>query len=50
MSLVQGSTVVFGSYPYWTSTDPTSPDFCKETPMMFAFSLLVTTWVKDTVM
>ena len=43
--LFQGSVVVFGSWPNWTSTNLLSEDYCKETPMMFAFVLLLISWV-----
>ena len=41
----QGSVVVFGSWPDWTSEDVTSQDYCKDLPMHFAFGILVTAWV-----
>jgi hypothetical protein len=41
--LFQGSVVVFGSWPNWTSDDESSEDYCKATPMMFAFILQVWT-------
>ena len=43
--IYQGSVVVFGSWPDWTSEDVTSEDYCKELPMHFAFGILVTAWV-----
>ena len=47
--LYQGSVVVFGSWPDWTSEDVTSEDYCKELPMHFAFGILVTAWVSITI-
>ena len=43
---VQGSVVVFGSWAEWTDTDLTSQHYCKKTPMMFAFVLLILSWVR----
>ena len=43
--VLQGSVVVFSSWPNWTSTDMMSKDYCKDTPMMFAFVLLLVSWV-----
>ena len=45
LSHSQGSVVVFGSWPDWTSEDVTSLDYCKDLPMNFAFGILVTAWV-----
>eukprot|EP00090_Calanus_glacialis_P012123 TRINITY_DN20570_c0_g1_i1.p1 TRINITY_DN20570_c0_g1~~TRINITY_DN20570_c0_g1_i1.p1 ORF type:complete len:200 (-),score=35.44 TRINITY_DN20570_c0_g1_i1:141-689(-) len=45
VTLIWGSVVVFGSWADWTSTDLTNQHFCKETPMMFAFVLLLINWV-----
>ena len=47
-SLLQGSVVVFSSWPNWTSEDVTSPDYCMETPMLFAFVLQIVRWVSAT--
>ena len=47
-SLLQGSVVVFSSWPNWTSEDMTSPDYCMETPMLFAFVLQIVRWVGGT--
>ena len=43
---LQGSVVVFGSWPNWTSEDLTSADYCMETPMLFAFVLQIVRWVR----
>jgi len=43
--LIWGSVVVFGSWPDWTSEDPTNLDYCKDLPMKFAFGILVTAWI-----
>ena len=43
---IQGSVVVFGSWPNWTSEDMTSADYCMETPMLFAFVLQIVRWVR----
>ena len=47
-SWLQGSVVVFSSWPNWTSEDMTSPDYCMETPMLFAFVLQIVRWVSGT--
>ena len=50
----QGSVVVFGSYKAWSNldldTDTEDPNFCSNTntPMMFAFVLLILSWVNRT--
>ena len=48
----QGSIVVFGSYKAWSNldldTDTEDPNFCLNTPMMFAFVLLILSWVGRT--
>ena len=44
-SWLQGSVVVFSSWPNWTSEDMTSADYCMETPMLFAFVLQIVRWV-----
>ena len=44
----QGSVVVFGRWPSWTSEDLTSQEYCKETPMVFAFVLQIIRWVRLT--
>ena len=43
----QGSVVVFGSWPNWTKEDMTSEDYCKATPMLFAFVLQIVRWVSN---
>ena len=44
---LQGSVVVFGSWPNWTSEDMTSADYCMDTPMLFAFVLQIVRWVRE---
>ena len=44
---LQGSVVVFSSWPNWTSTDMTSADYCMDTPMLFAFILQIIRWVSS---
>jgi len=45
VTMIWGSVVVFSSWPNWTSTDMMSKDYCKDTPMMFAFVLLLVSWI-----
>lgn len=44
VTLIWGSVVVFGSWPNWTEDDMTSEDYCKATPMLFAFVLQIVRW------
>ena len=48
----QGSIVVFGSYKAWSNLDldrdTEDENFCPNTPMMFAFVLLILSWVGRT--
>ena len=48
----QGSIVVFGSFKAWSDldldTDTEDPNYCPNTPMMFAFVLLILSWVGRT--
>ena len=48
----QGSVVVFGAWATWTDdyekflADPDIYNYCAYEPMMWAFGILVTKWVK----
>ena len=48
----QGSVVVFGAYQAWTNLDldkdMANPNYCPNTPMLFAFVYLILTWVCTT--
>ena len=54
--IIWGAVVVFGAWATWTDDiekyhDPTLMEFgvnyCKETPMTFAFSILIIKWVSS---
>ena len=51
-SCFQGSIVVFGAWATWTDdydkflADPDIYNYCAYEPMMWAFGILVTKWVK----
>ena len=48
----KGSVVVFGAYQAWTNLDldkdMDNPNYCPNTPMMFAFVHLIMSWVCTT--
>ena len=50
--LIWGSVVVFGAWATWTDdfdkflADPDIYNYCAYEPMMWAFGILVTKWVK----
>jgi len=43
--LIWGSVVVFGNYADWVTEPLDAETYCHNTPMMFAFVLLVVRWV-----
>jgi len=42
--LIWGSVTVFGSYAEWTAENAESPNYCPQTPFMFAFVWLIISW------
>ena len=48
--IIWGAVVVFGAWATWThdfSTDMDGLNYCKYTPMIFAFSILIIKWVSS---
>lgn len=51
--IIWGAVVVFGAWTTWTDdiekymADKDGWNYCKKTPMIFAFSILITKWVSS---
>mgnify|MGYP003307644164 CR=1 FL=1 len=43
--IIWGSIVTFGSYSSWTYELKSSDDYCEHTPYMFAFIVLIVSWI-----